>query len=130
MELLRMPRTQRPKLFSVESLEDAPRSERPLSLNDEDLRTAMKTNSKLTCGEYDNTFNVNEETIRQHFHQPGKRWKLSKWVPHSLIHENKLQRLTICSSHLARSKTESLFDRILTSDEIWIIYSNDKRFHH
>jgi histone-lysine N-methyltransferase SETMAR len=94
------------------------------------LRTAIETNSKLTCGELASVFQVHEEIIPSHLHQLGKRWKLSKWIFHSLTPENKLQRLTICSSHLTRSKTEPLFDRILTCDEKWIMYSNRKRSRH
>ena len=55
-------------------------------------------------------------------HQIGKRWKLSKWVPHDLTSENRLQRLTICSLYLTY--------RILTCDEKWVIYTNRKRTYH
>ena len=73
---------------------------------------------------------ANKETIRLHMHHIGKRWKLSKWVPHDLTSKNRLQRLTICSSHLTRLKMEPFFDRILTCDEKWVMCINTKRTHH
>uniref|UniRef100_A0A1I7X881 HTH_48 domain-containing protein n=1 Tax=Heterorhabditis bacteriophora TaxID=37862 RepID=A0A1I7X881_HETBA len=94
--------------LGVESLEDAPRTGRPLSLSDEDSRTKIETNSNLTCKELANALNV----------------------LHSLTPENNLQQLTIFSSHLTQSKIKSLFDRTLTCDEKWIMYSNDKSAHH
>ena len=113
-----------------ENLDDAPRSGRPISISNDELRKAVESNSNLTCHELGLKFHVNEETIRLHMHQIGKRWKLSKWVPHDLTSENRLQRLTICSSHLTRLKMEPFFDRILTCDEKWVMYTNTKRTHH
>ena len=113
-----------------ETLEDLPRSGRPTPLNDDDLRNTIETNSNLTCQELATIFKVSDETIRLHLHQLGKRWKLSKWVPHDLTAENKLQRFNTSFSHLSRQKIEPFFDRILTCDEKWIMYSNSKRTHH
>lgn len=113
-----------------ENLEDAPRNGRPVNMNNDDLRRAIESDSSQTCKELALIFNVNEETIRLHMHQIGKRWKISKWVPHDLTLENKFQRLTICSSHLSRLKVEPLFHRILTCDEKWVMYSKPKRTHH
>jgi len=59
-----------------------------------------------------------------------KEMKLSKWVPHDLLSENRLQRLTICSSHLTRLEMEPLFDRILTCDEKSVMCTNTKRTNH
>ena len=107
-----------------ESLDDPPLSGRPLSLNDDDLRTTIKMYSKWICRELAAKFYVIEETIRSHL------ILLSKWVSHSLKPENKLKRLTIHSYYLSRLKSERLFFQILTCDEKWVTYSNNKRSHN
>ncbi|MEZ0498462.1 hypothetical protein [Sphingomonas sp. IW22] len=113
-----------------ETLEDEPRSGRPDSISNDELKKAIESDSSLTCQELGLTFNTNQETIRKHLHQIGKRWKISKWVPHALTSENRLQRLTMCYSHISRLKIEPFFDRILTCDEKWLMYTNPKRRHH
>ena len=63
----------------------------------------------------------------------ASHWKdmeIKQMVPHDLTSENKLQRLTICSSYLTRLKMEPFFDRILTCDEKWVMYINIKKTHH
>ena len=113
-----------------EALEDEPRAGRPILLNNDDLKAAIETDSSLTCHELAYGFLVSDETIRLHLHQLGKRLKMSRWVPYELTPANKMQRLTICSSHLSRQKREPIFDRIMTCDEKWIMYTNFKRKHH
>ena len=86
-----------------------PRTGRPISLNNGDLKAAIESDSFLTCHELASKFNVSDETIRLHLHQLGKRWKISRGVPYELTPANKLQRLTICSSHLSRQKKRTHF---------------------
>ena len=113
-----------------ESLEDAPRSGRPSDINDEELKETIERNSNLSCQDLAKIFNVSDETCHAHLHDLGKRWKLSKWVPHALTKENKLQRLTLCSSHLSRHEITPFLDCLLTSDEKWIFFNNNKRTYH
>lgn len=113
-----------------ESLEDEVRSGRPSTLDDDDLRTMIETNSSMTCQMLAEAFHVSDETIRIHLHKIGKKWKLSKWIPHELSSENKLQRLNICTSLLSRFKSINFLNQILTCDEKWILYSTYKRGHH
>jgi len=75
-----------------ESLEDAPGTGRPLSLDIEALRTATEADSSLTCQELSLMFTVSDETLRQHLHEIGKTYKLSKWIPHELSDANKQLR--------------------------------------
>lgn len=113
-----------------ECLEDKPRSGRPSTINDDDIKLAIEQDSSQTCQALALRFNVSDETVRMHLHHLGKRWKLSKWVPYELNEANKLQRLTICTSLLSRHNLAPFFDRMLTCDEKWIMYSNKKRAHH
>lgn len=109
---------------------DKARSGRPKIINNQNLKVAVERNSSTTCLELAETFNVNDETIRLHLHQLGKKWKLSKWVPHNLSDDNKLSRITICSANFSRHQNEPFLDRLLTCDEKWILYSNSKRSYH
>lgn len=112
------------------SLTDEARSGRPKIINNEDIQQVVEANSRTTCLELAERFNVSDETIRLHLHQLGKTWKLSKWVPHELSNDNKLSRLTICSANISRNDNEPFLDRLLTCDEKWVLYSNSKRSYH
>src|SRR5713101_8845727 len=112
------------------TLEDEARTGRPIGINDDDLCATIELNSSLTCQELSLKYNVSDECIRSHLHKLGKRWKLSKWVPHDLTVSNKLQRFNICTSLLSRHNIESFLDRIVTCDEKWIQYKNIKRKYH
>ena len=67
------------------SLRDESRSGRPQVLNGRALKAAIAEDSSLTCGELARQFNVLDETVRLHLHCLGKAYKLSKWVPHTLL---------------------------------------------
>ncbi|XP_076052678.1 histone-lysine N-methyltransferase SETMAR-like [Oratosquilla oratoria] len=112
------------------SLRDEPRSGRPQVLNDGVLKAAIEEDSSLTCGELARRFNVSDETVRLHLHRLGKTFKLSKWVPHTLLEVHKRQRVGACISLLSRHRTASLFNRVLTSDEKWVLYETPKRSRH
>ena len=112
------------------SLRDEPRSGRPQVLNDEVLKVAIEQDSSLTCGELARQFNVSDETVRLHLHRLGKAYKLSKWVPHTLSEVHKRQGVAACVSLLSRHRTASLFNRVLTSDEKWVLYETPKHSRH
>ncbi|XP_076053689.1 histone-lysine N-methyltransferase SETMAR-like [Oratosquilla oratoria] len=112
------------------SLRGEPRSGRPQVLNDGVLKAAIEEDSSLTCGEFVRQFNVSNETVRIHLHRLGKTFKLSKWVPRTLLEVHKRQRVTACISLFSRHRTASLFNRVLTSDEKWVLYETPKRSRH
>src|SRR5690349_5468982 len=71
---------------------------------------------------------VCEERVRTHLHAIRKVQKLSIVGLHELTADNELQRLTICSSYLTlQHNFEPFLDQILTCDEKWITYNNNKR---
>jgi [histone H3]-lysine36 N-dimethyltransferase SETMAR len=49
------------------------------------------------------------------------------WVPHQLSPENKAQRTTICSFLMTRQERKPFLHRVVTGDEKWIFYINNKR---
>ncbi|KAF2344325.1 Transposase type 1 [Trinorchestia longiramus] len=93
------------------------------------VRTTLR-NTGLTCGELARRFDVSDETVRLHLHRLGKTRKLSKWVPHTLFEVYKRQRVAACVSLLSCHRTGSLFNRVLTSDEKWVLYETPKRSKH
>ena len=112
------------------SLCDEARCGRPQALDNEALQAAIEEDSSLTCGELARQFNVSDETVRLHLHRLGKAYKLSKWVPHTLLDVHKKQRVAACMSLLSRHRTASIFNRVLTSDEKWVLYDTPKRSKH
>ncbi|GFY03235.1 hypothetical protein TNCV_1171951 [Trichonephila clavipes] len=50
--------------------------------------------------------------------------KLSVRVPHELNERNLMDRISICSSNLARHKKEPFLENSVTTDEKWIVYIN------
>ena len=112
------------------SLCDEARCGRPQALDNEALQAAIEEDSSLTCGELARHFNLSDETVRLHLHRLGKAYKLSKWVPHTLLDVHKKQRVAACMSLLSRHRTASIFNRVLTSDEKWVLYDTPKRSKH
>ena len=48
-------------------------------------------------------------------------------VPHALTPQQKQQRVDICSSLLTRHRREPFLDRLVTGDEMWVLYHNNTR---
>ncbi|GFX25890.1 histone-lysine N-methyltransferase SETMAR [Trichonephila clavipes] len=98
-----------------------------LALDDVALQAAIEKDSSQTCGELARQFNTSSETARLHLHRLGKTYRLSKWVPHTLLEVHKHQRVAACLSLLSRHRSASIFNRVLTSDEKWVLYHTPKR---
>ncbi|GFY47795.1 histone-lysine N-methyltransferase SETMAR [Trichonephila inaurata madagascariensis] len=108
------------------SLCDKNRTGRPQALDDEALQAAIEEDSSQTCGELAIQINTSSETVRLHLHRLGKTYRLSKWVLHTLLEFHKQQRLAACLSLLSRHSNGSIFSRVLTSDEKWVLYDTPK----
>ncbi|GFV66190.1 histone-lysine N-methyltransferase SETMAR [Trichonephila clavipes] len=87
------------------SLCDEARTGQPQALDDEDLQVAIEEDSSQTCGELARQFNTSNETVRLHLHHLGKMYRLSKWIPHTLLEVHK-------------------------HDENWVLYDTPKRSKH
>ncbi|GFS39886.1 histone-lysine N-methyltransferase SETMAR [Trichonephila inaurata madagascariensis] len=112
------------------SLCDKARTGRPQALDDEALQVAIEEDSSQTCGELARQFNTSSETVRLHLHRLGKTYRLSKMVPHTLLEVHKQQRVAACLSLLSPHCSASIFNRVLTSDEKWVLYDTPKRSKH
>ncbi|GFT71088.1 hypothetical protein NPIL_5231 [Nephila pilipes] len=53
------------------------------------LQAATEENNSLTCGELAKQFNISDETVRFPLHLIGKMYRLSKWIPHTLLKNHK-----------------------------------------
>lgn len=67
---------------------------------------------------------IHQTTALDHIKRLGFVSKLSVWVPHELSEKNLMDRISVCSSNLARHKREPFLDRLVTGDEKWIVYKN------
>lgn len=110
-----------------ECIEDEQRQGRPETCTNEEIQQYLAQNPRATCLEMGQAFNCDESTIRKRLHAQNFIKKLDKWVPHKLTEENKITRLTIANSLIARNKAEPIIDRIITCDEKWIEYDNSRR---
>lgn len=112
------------------SLDDQPREGRPQVLDDNDLKKTVDENPFLTLRELAQMFGSCHNTIKNRMEAIGKVNKRGRWLPHELSHNNKLTRVTICSSLLTqiqRTGSNRFWESFLTSDEKWILYDNTSR---
>ncbi|GFY70705.1 histone-lysine N-methyltransferase SETMAR [Trichonephila inaurata madagascariensis] len=80
-------------------LYDKARTGRPQALDDKALQAAIEEDSivkRQTCGELARQFNTSSEMVRLPLHCLGKTYRLSKWVPHTLLEVHKQQRVAAC----------------------------------
>jgi len=53
--------------------------------------------------------------------------KEGRWVPHELSEDNKNRQRDIGLTLLSKFRKKDFLDKIITSDEKWILYDNSKR---
>ena len=67
-------------------------------------------------------FNVDHSTIVRHLKKIGKVWKLSGWVPHELIDNNKAECVRILTDLLQRNEQTPFLKNLVTGDESWLLF--------
>ncbi|GFW18929.1 histone-lysine N-methyltransferase SETMAR [Trichonephila clavipes] len=80
--------------------------------------------------EFTRQFSTSSETVRLHLHRLGTTYRLSKWVSHTLLEVHKQERVAACLSLLSRHRSASIFNRVLTSGEKWVLYDTSKRTNY
>ncbi|GFX00177.1 histone-lysine N-methyltransferase SETMAR [Trichonephila clavipes] len=65
-----------------------------------------------------------------HLQRLSKTYRLSKGVSHTLLEVHKQQLVAACLSLLSRHQSASIFNRVLTSDEKWVLHDTPKRSKH
>ncbi|GFY71818.1 histone-lysine N-methyltransferase SETMAR [Trichonephila inaurata madagascariensis] len=112
------------------SLCDKARKGRPRPLVDEALQAVIEGDSSQKYSELARQVNTSSETVKLHLHLLGKTYRPSKWIPHTLLEVHKQQRVTDCLSLLSRHRSASILNRVLTSDEKWVLYDTPKHSKH
>ena len=96
----------------------------PSLIDDDVVETMLEEDPFLTTSEIAERLNSAQQTISDHIRKIGLVWKYSRRVPRELSQKNLDDRVVICTSLLARNKTEPILNRMITGDEKWIIYEN------
>ncbi|XP_025154683.1 histone-lysine N-methyltransferase SETMAR-like [Harpegnathos saltator] len=70
---------------------------------------------------------ISQKTVWNHLHKAGLKKKLDVWVLHELTQKNLLDRIHACDSLLKRNAIDPFLKRMVTSDEKWVTYENNRR---
>jgi histone-lysine N-methyltransferase SETMAR len=84
----------------------------------------VKNNAKILTEDIARSLKTDISTVFRHLKRLRFFSKLDMWVPHSLTEWNKLDRVFAAISLLLSHEKEPFLNRIVTSDEKWIIYNN------
>ena len=105
------------------SLEDDERSGRPVELEDSDLLRELQARPDATTHELGQALGFTLTTIKNRLHTLGYRRVLGRWTRHELTPANR----SICQSLLLQPQRKEFIESLVTEDESWILYKNDKR---
>ena len=118
------------KLFkgNLESLEDKPRSGKPITImifeNIQKAKAVIVNDPWCTYDEIEVETKLSRGTIHTIIHEHLKMKKVtSRWVPHQLSEQNKLDRVRICQENLDKFDQDKwrLCD-VVTVDESWFYH--------
>ena len=109
------------------SLEDDERSGRPAELQDSDLIREIKERPGVTTRELAQSLGFTHTTVQNRLHSLGYRRVLARWTPHELTAANRSARVPICQSLLLQPQRKDFLGSLVTGDESWILYKNEKR---
>ena len=108
-------------------VEDKEHSGRPPELDDDALFALVKSDSRLSTYEMSSRLWSSHTTISRHILALGFVQKFGKWLPHQLTDDQRLTRITLCTSLLIRRRTTQWLRDIITGDEKWVLYVNHSR---
>lgn len=108
-------------------LSDGYRSGRPTELDNDLLVSLVESDPCQTIQELSDKLNSSWSSTQEHLKNIGKVYRHGRWIPYDLTEYNKNQRLTISNALLTRQKNEPFLHRVVTGDEKWVLYSNNKR---
>jgi len=96
-------------------------------LNSDDLRTFVNADLFQSCQDIAQTKNSFTSTVFRHLKEIEKASKFGKWVPHQLTEKQQIKRVNIATSLLTRQHAQDILDRVITGDEKWILYEDNKQ---
>jgi histone-lysine N-methyltransferase SETMAR len=109
------------------SLADDPREGRPTTFDENELLQLVECNPRQSTRDLSAHFDCSHTTILEHLKRLGKSARYGQWVPHELTPANRMNREAACASLLSRFNKEDFLERIVTSDEKWVLYVNHRR---
>lgn len=109
------------------SLEDEEGRGPTSKLDNDQLKSLVEANPRTTIRELATELGVSKSTVERHLTEIGKVKKLDKWIPHNLNEKQKHRRYEISFSYLLRNNNDPFLDRIITCDEKWVFYDNQRR---
>lgn len=104
---------------------DGKRSGRPSLDIDDEILQYLEEHRHATTREIANALDVSHETVWNKLKEMGKQYLHNIWVPHTLNENQKASRVTICTSLLTMIQRDNFLNRIVTGDEIWILWENE-----
>ena len=110
-----------------QTLEDKEGCGRRSSINNDELKALVEANPRTTVRDLAKELGVTVGAISTHLKEIGKSKKLDKWVPHVLNENQKNRRFKPSFPHILRNRNDPFLDRIVTTDENWIMYDNRRR---
>ena len=109
------------------SLQILPGRGRPVTLDVDLLAQELDNDPRQTQRELAAKLQWSKKAVQNGLKKLGKVYKKGKWTPHQLSDDNKMTRVAIASSLLARYALDPFLERIVTGDEKWILYCNVTR---
>nr|XP_054519877.1 histone-lysine N-methyltransferase SETMAR-like [Pan troglodytes] len=106
------------------SLEHEEHSGRPLEVDNEKLRAIIKADPLTTTREVAEEIKVGHSMMVWHLKQIGKVKKLNTWMPNELSKNKKNCRFEVSS--LILHNNEPFLNQIVTCNEKWILYDNQR----
>ena len=89
--------------------------------NMERLRSLMEENREATMEELASMMDVGLGSVFRLIHEMGAHKIASRWVPHNLTEDQRVQRANIARGHHERwTNDNSVLDRIIAIDETWL----------
>jgi len=96
-------------------------------LNSDDLRTVVNADPFQCFQDIARTMNSSTSNVFRHLKEIEKVLKFGKWVPHQLTEKQQIECVNIATFLLTRLHAEAFLNRVLTGDEKWILYEDNKR---
>lgn len=106
---------------------DKPRSGRPVKIDSAALHAALATDPGSSVREISSDLPCSYRSVARHLHALGYTKKSPRQDPHELTEIDKKRRVTLCKELLAKRQEGHFIERVVTSDEKWIAFSNPMR---
>ena len=112
------------------SKEEKERTGRPSLDIDDKIVTCLEDNRYATTAAIADELHVAKETVRTHLIGMGKKYLCNRWLPHFLTDEHLANRERICGLLLNKFDENNFLRRIVTVDEAWVYWKNDRSYHN